>query len=122
MEASEAFERSQEKAWVAELHEKEPTGWAVNGVGATLKALALGKVRTLLVRPDASVPGFRCRDSGRLALTERECRLEGGGDPVLDVVDAAIEEALRQRLALDVVYDTDAADQVDGLAGLLRFK
>jgi hypothetical protein len=41
---------------------------------------------------------------------------------VLDVVDAAIEEALRQRLALDVVYDTDAADQVDGLAGLLRFK
>lgn len=122
LRASEEHERKQEKGWVAELREKEPTGWAVNGVGATLRALALGKVRTLLVSPDASTPGFRCRDTGRLALTERECRLEGGGEPVLDVIDDAIEEALRQRLTLDVVYDAESADQVDGLAGLLRFK
>ncbi len=122
LEACEVHERAQERQWVAELREKEPTGWAVNGVGATLRALAHGKVRTLLVRPDATVPGFRCRDTGRLAVTERECRLEGGGEPVLDVIDDAIEEALRQRLTLDVVYDAESAEQVDGLAGLLRFK
>lgn len=122
LEACEAHERAQERSWVAELVEKAPTGWAVNGVGATLRALANGKVRTLLVRPDASVAGFRCRDTGRLTLTERECRLEGGGEPVLDVIDDAIEEALRQRLTLDVVYDPGSAAQVDGLAGLLRFK
>ncbi|MDZ4674475.1 MAG: hypothetical protein SGI84_08475 [Gemmatimonadota bacterium] len=120
--ACEAHERQQEKDWVAELMEKEPTGWAVNGVGVTLRALALGKVRTLLVQPDATTPGFRCRDTGRLVLTERECRLEGGGDPVLDVIDDAIEEALRQRLTLDVVFDAESTAQVDGLAGLLRFK
>jgi len=122
LEACEAHEREQERGWVADLGEKVPTGWAVNGVGATLRALALGKVRTLLVRPDAAVPGFRCKDSGRLVVTERECRLEGGGEPVLDVIDDAIEEALRQGVTLDVVYDPESAEQVDGLAALLRFK
>ena len=42
--------------------------------------------------------------------------------PTLDVLDDAIEEALRQRVGLDVVYDADASESVDGLAGLLRFK
>jgi len=121
-EAREVHERGEERARVAELQEKLGTGWAVNGVGDTLRALAQGKVRTLLVRPDAAVPGFRCRDTGRRCVTERECRLEGGGIPVLDVVDDAIEEALRQKVALDVVYDEEAGQQVDGLAALLRFR
>lgn len=120
--AREAQEREEEQAWVAELREKAGTGWAVNGLGATLRALGQGKVRTLLVRPDASVPGFRARDTGRLALTERELRLEGGAVPVLDVVDDAIEEALRQRVTVDVVYDAAAAEAVDGMAALLRFR
>lgn len=120
--AREAHEREEERRWVAELEDKLGTGWAVNGVKATLRALAQGKVRTLLIRPDAMVPGFRCRDTGRLCLTERECRHEGGGVPVLDVVDDAIEEALRQRLAVDVVYDPESARRVDELAALLRFR
>lgn len=122
LEAQEAHERAEERSWVAELEGKLPTGWAVNGVRETLRALAQGKVRALLVRPDAVVPGFRCRDSGRLCVTERDCRLEGGGVPVLDVIDDAIEEALRQRLALDVVHDPTAGRSIDGLAALLRFR
>jgi len=122
LQARELHERNEERAHIAELREKGPTGWAVNGVAETLRALAHGKVRTLLVAPDASVPGYRCRDTGRLCLTERDCRLEGGGIPVLDVVDDAIEEAIRQRLALDVVYDAESAQQVNGLAALLRFR
>jgi peptide subunit release factor 1 (eRF1) len=49
--------------------------------------------------------------------------LRGDGDvvPTLDVIDDAIEEALRQRVALDVVHDEARAD-IDGLAALLRFK
>ena len=42
--------------------------------------------------------------------------------PVIDVVDDAIEEALRQRVDVNVVYDSEALDAVDGLAGLLRFR
>ena len=122
LEAREAQEREEEQAWLAEMREKLGTGWAVNGVWATLKALGQGKVRTLLVRPDATVAGFRARDTGRLVLTERESRLEGGAVPVLDVIDDAIEEALRQRVTVDVVYDPGSAEQVDGLAALLRFR
>ena len=118
----EAWERASERAWVADLGERLGSGWAVNGLAATLKALARGQVRALLVSGDASGPGFRCPETGRLALSERDCRSEGGAVPVLDVVDDAIEEALRQRVDVSVVYEPAAARNIDGLAGLLRFR
>jgi peptide subunit release factor 1 (eRF1) len=118
----EAWERQAERAAVHEMLEGLGGGWAGNGSDGTLRALARGQVRALLVNPDASEPGFRCGDSGRLARTEQECREEGEPVPVLDVVDDAIEEALRQGLEVNVVYEPDAADAVDGLAGLLRFR
>jgi peptide subunit release factor 1 (eRF1) len=96
--------------------------WSVNGLDSTLSALSRGQVRTLLVDADASEPGFRCGTSGRLARTERECREEGDPVPVLDIVDDAIEEALRQDVDVNVVYDPEARTAVAGLAGLLRFR
>ena len=117
-----AWERETEKQLVEEVVEAQGNGWAVNGVRDTLRALARGQVRSLLVHADVALPGFRCSESGRLALTERDCRGEGDPIPVLDVVDDAIEEALRQHVDVNVVYDTEAADQVDGLAGMLRFR
>lgn len=113
-------EREMEAALVKQVRSGLGTGWAVNGVPATLKALAEGKVRTLLVNPTAEMPGFRCA-SGRLALFERDCRTDGSAVPVHDVIDDAIEEALRQRVEVEVVH-SDAASRVDGLAGLLRFR
>jgi peptide subunit release factor 1 (eRF1) len=117
-----AWERETEKQLVEEVVEAQGNGWAVNGVRDTLRALARGQVRSLLVHADVALPGFRCSESGRLALTERDCRGEGDPIPVLDVVDDAIEEALRQHVDVNVVYDTEAADQIDGLAGMLRFR
>jgi peptide subunit release factor 1 (eRF1) len=38
------------------------------------------------------------------------------------VVDDAIEEALRQGVDVNVVYEPKAREEVDGLAGLLRFR
>ena len=98
------------------------SGWSVNGLDPTLKALSRGQVRTLLVHADASEPGFRCGESGRLARTDRECRGEGEPVPVLDVVDDAIEEALRQGVDINVVYESEARESVNGLAALLRFR
>jgi peptide subunit release factor 1 (eRF1) len=98
------------------------TGWAVNGTAGTLRALSRGQVRSLLVNADASDPGFRCGETGRLTLTERECRAEGEPIPVIDVIDDAIEEALRQNVDVNVVYEPEARDAVDGLAALLRFR
>ncbi len=113
--------RLSESRHVSELQEALGTGWAVNGIAATLGALAQGKVRLLLVRGDASVPGFRSLTSGRLSTLARDLRGDGEVVPCVDVIDDAIEEALRQRVAIDVIY-SDAAEQVDGLAALLRFK
>ena len=113
-------EQESEATLVKQVRSGIGTGWAVNGVAPTLKALAEGKIRTLLVNPSASMPGFRCA-SGRLALLEKECRSEGPCVPVHDVIDDAIEEALRQRVEVDVIH-SEAAARIDGLAGLLRFK
>jgi peptide subunit release factor 1 (eRF1) len=118
----EGYERASERALVHEMLEGIGTGWGLNGVRPTLRALARGQVRSLLVHADASEPGFRCADSGRLALTERDCRGEGEPIPVLDVVDDAIEEALRQGVDVNVVYEPEARDAIESLGALLRFR
>jgi peptide subunit release factor 1 (eRF1) len=118
----EEYERTSERAQVHEMLEGVGTGWAVNGVTPTLRALSRGQVRSLLVDADASEPGFRCGDSGRLAVTERECRGEGEPAAVLDVIDDAIEEALRQGVDVNVVYEPEARAAIAGLGGLLRFR
>ncbi len=82
------------------------------------RALRRGQVRTLLVNADASEPGFRCGESGRLALMDRECRGEGEPVPVLDVVDDAIEEALRQGVGRRTwCTSAEARDAIAGLGG-----
>jgi peptide chain release factor subunit 1 len=118
----EDYERASEKALVHEMLEGVGTGWGINGLDRTLKALSRGQVRSLLVDADASQPGFRCGDSGRLALNERDCRGEGEPMPVLDVVDDAIEEALRQGVDVNVVYEPQAREAIEGLGALLRFR
>ena len=118
----EEYERAAERALVREMLDGVGTGWGLNGLTPVLRALSRGQVRALLVNADAARPGFRCGDSGRLALTERECRGEGTTVPVLDVVDDAIEEALRQGVDVNVVYEPEARDAIDGLGALLRFR
>jgi peptide subunit release factor 1 (eRF1) len=118
------YEEERESAVVAELKEGVARGWAVNGVADTLTALAHGKVRTLLVHGEMSRAGFRLRSSGRLVVPGENAAWKGEGDPepVTDVIDEALEEALRQRLDINVLSDAAAAKTVDGLGALLRFK
>ena len=118
----EAWERDSERALVHEMQEGLGSGWSVNGMTPTLRALSRGQVRALLVHADAGEPGFRCAETGRLTIAERDCRAEGEPVPVLDVVDDAIEEALRQGVDVNVVYEPEARDAIEGLAGLLRFR
>lgn len=122
LEVREAFERKLERHLVAEMLLGQGSGWAVNGISPTLEALSKGQVRTLLVRADATVPGFHCSATGRLSLNAKDCRGLGNAVPAPDIIDDAIEEALRQRVDLDVVFEPDAADTINGLAALLRFR
>jgi peptide chain release factor subunit 1 len=90
----EERERAWERAHAEAVREGVGTGWAVNGIEATLKALQRGQVRTLLADGQDDDPR----------------------------IDDAVEEALAQRVQVDVVYDERARRVVDGLAGLLRFR
>ena len=114
-------ERDWEAQHVRELVERLGTGWALNGIEATLGALAKGQVRTLLVDPAVTEPGYRCSETARLTTHRDGCDAEGGATRVLDVVDEAIEEALNQGGHVDVVEDDTARSEIDGLAALLRF-
>lgn len=116
------FEREAERSIAHGLEDALGQGWAVDGMDATLRALGRGQVRTLLVNADAQGPGFRSARTGRLSLTDRELRADGDVVPVLDVVDEAIEEALRQRVEVEVLYDDEARRAVASLGGLLRFR
>ncbi|HET7791313.1 MAG TPA: hypothetical protein VFK78_11015 [Gemmatimonadales bacterium] len=90
----EERDRVWERTHAAAVRDGLGTGWAVNGVEATLKALERGQVRTLLADGEDD-------------------------DPRLD---DAVEEALHQRAQVNVVYDPRARRGVDGLAALLRFR
>jgi peptide chain release factor subunit 1 len=90
----EERERAWERAHADAAKDGVGTGWAVNGIDATLKTLTRGQVRTLLADGQDDDPR----------------------------IDDAVEEALRQRAQVDVLYDDKARRAVDGLAALLRFR
>ena len=90
----EERKRAWERAHADAVHDAVATGWGVNGLDATLKALGRGQVRTLLA--------------------------DGHDDDAR--IDDAVEEALAQRAQVDVLYDERARRRVDGLAALLRFR
>jgi peptide chain release factor subunit 1 len=116
------WERTSERILLHEMEEGLGTGWAVNGMRPTLRALGRGQVRTLLIAADAGEPGYRADGTGRIAISEADLRGDTDVHPVIDVVDDAIEEALRQGVTLNVIFEPAAKQAVDGLAALLRFR
>ncbi len=122
MAATEEHERKAVLEEVRALEEALGTGWALDDARDTLRALARGQVRTLFVQEGFSAGGYRCAASGRLVLAKGECGGEGEPVPVRDVVDDAIEEALRRRARVVVVPRQADAGIVDGLAAILRFR
>jgi peptide chain release factor subunit 1 len=106
---------------VAELESLRGSGWVTESVEPTLRALSRGQVRTLVVDADALVTGYRCSASGRLTESPAAARAEGEPLPIADLLDDAIEEALRQRARVAVVHG-EPARRFDRLAAVLRFR
>jgi peptide subunit release factor 1 (eRF1) len=76
----------------------------------------------MLVDSQVVEPGFRCAGGGQLVLALDDCTTPGPAVAVPDVIDEAVEDALRQGAHVDVVEDGEARAAVNGLAALLRFK
>lgn len=118
---AETHERERIAGDLAALQESIGAGRAVEGARETLRALARHQVRRLYLREDLQGSGFRCGPGGRLVLSEADCGSEGAPQPVHDVADEALEDALRDGARVVLVpLDTDPMP-VDGLAATLRF-
>jgi peptide subunit release factor 1 (eRF1) len=114
-------ERADEARLVGAMERDLDAGLAVNGARETLRALARGQVRTLIVPAARNGGGYRCSSTGRLAVARADCRGEGTPQPVPSLVDAAIDDALRRRGDVRVIDDPELARRINGLAATLRF-
>lgn len=122
----EQLEREREEEAVGRLtaEMEGDTGRAVGGLAATVAALEEGRVETLLVAADLEAPGVRCPSCGHLGLRGRFCPACGAAmEKTPDLVEEAVESALRQRCRVEVLTE-DLADRLAGPGGigaLLRF-
>ncbi len=120
--SAQAHQAEDDLRLVRSLEKSVGEGWAVNGSREALRAMARGRLRLLIVPEGQRGGGFLCGDTGRLVLATGDCRGEGVPVPITNLVDRAIEEAVRQRVKVVVVREPRARRSIDGLAGFLRFR
>ncbi|HYZ10886.1 MAG TPA: Vms1/Ankzf1 family peptidyl-tRNA hydrolase [Actinomycetota bacterium] len=99
------------------------TGRAVTGMADTLIALEANRAEVLVVAEDLKASGVRCERCGHLAARpDGPC--ESCGGPVVevpDLVEEAVELALRHRCRVETVGDGNMLAEVGGVGALLRF-
>jgi peptide chain release factor subunit 1 len=125
-ELEEQMERGREEEAVGRLSAEieAQTGRAVAGMVDTIAALEEGRVETLIVGADLEASGVRCPSCGHLAPRGRSCPACGARmDQAPDLVEEAVESALRQRCRVEVLTQGLADDLArhGGIGALLRF-
>jgi peptide subunit release factor 1 (eRF1) len=123
-EAIEAsVERARDAALVARLKEAVATGRrGVAGLATTLKALSERRADRLIVSKGFSEQGWRCPDSGALALVgPRHPDTGTKMDRVDDVVEDAIEEAISQGVPITICVADADLDVMGRIGALLRY-
>lgn len=111
--AQRALEEREEVTTIERLREADTSG-AAWGDSPTLQALREGRVMLLAVDDMYARPGARCGNCGGLwAFAPPRCPTCGSEviETVEDVVELAIEQALEQRAAIEIVR-SDSARQL----------
>ena len=113
-----------ESRMAEELVQKAGAGQrAVSGVGATLGALTRGEAQTLLVEDGFEMPGFVCHRCHYTSLGGEPCpQCHEPLDPCPDIVDEAIELALRKNCQIEHVRGPTALRDAGRMGALLRFQ
>jgi len=75
----------------------------------------------LLIGESCAGAGFRCGAGGRLVLSAEECREAGEPVRLPDVVDEAVEDALRKQASIMTVPEPAAEELLDGIGAFLRY-
>ena len=122
---ADEYERGTEAQTVKELvgaaGRNEKT---VAGLGRTLKAINSDRVWELIYSEGLASPGFECVKCAALFSQEKtSCAYCGGSvDPVSDVVERAVEHAVRKGAKIEVVTGEAAASlyNVGGIGAFLK--
>jgi peptide subunit release factor 1 (eRF1) len=97
---------------------------AVIGLGQTLRAVNSDRIWQLIYSEDYSRPGFECSKCGALYSINRKTCLycSAAIDAVIDVVERAVQHALRNGSHIEVVTGEAAAtlDNAGGIGALLK--
>jgi peptide chain release factor subunit 1 len=125
-EIEEDLERVREEEAVRRLLAEidGETGRAVAGMEQTIAALEEGRADTLIVAAELDAAGARCPSCGHLAHRGRACPACGEDmEEIPDLVEEAVESALRQRCRVEVLPQgpADALAPLGGIGALLRF-
>ena len=117
-------ELAHERRLADELVQKTKAGHrAVTGVGATLQALTRAEAQLLLVEEGFEMPGFACYACHYVDLETRACpRCQKPLEPCPDIVDEAIELAMRTNCQVEHVYGATPLRDQGRMGALLRFR
>jgi peptide subunit release factor 1 (eRF1) len=98
------------------------TGRAVGGLAETIDALERRRVETLVVSSSLRAGGIRCPSCGHVAVQGERCSACGSAtERAPDLVEEAVEMALRQRCRVETVADGAGLARLGGIGALLRF-
>lgn len=113
------LERQARETWAA-IQDQRPSRGAL-GPGEVFGALWARRVQALLVDPDATRPGYRCKTCGLLSLDAGTCNQCGGErEEVPDIFEEAARDAIDQ--SSHVRYWKDPAlGEVGSIAAFLRY-
>jgi peptide subunit release factor 1 (eRF1) len=123
LELEARMERAREQAAVDRLRDAaQGGGRGAAGLKPTLEALVARRVDTLLVSDGYAAPGWRCGGCEALATVGRTCPVCGGEmDPIDDVIEDAVHQALSQGSRVEICVDNADLDVLGRVGALLRF-
>lgn len=98
-------------------------GAAVMGLERTLEMIQREQVKRLVVLPNLRSRGYICDSCGRLTVHSYEACPSCGAklEPTTDVVEFAINGALRSGADVQVVHDNATLEKAGGVGALLRY-
>jgi peptide subunit release factor 1 (eRF1) len=118
-------ERKRQEALLQQLYDLwRSGGYGIVGVPATVRALYLDEVQTLLVDAEFQRAGFRCANCGALSEAGERCPLCGLTDlrACPDLADEAIGDALARGGQVEVLEEPGELRGDGGMGALLRFR
>jgi peptide chain release factor subunit 1 len=124
-ELVDQYEKATKDKLVDDLFDEyNPNGWAVAGIKATIKALLIEQIRTLVYDRNLIQEGYVCDSCQYISVEKQEGCPYCEGQLVYyhDIVDEIVEDALGQGCEVIDVEGNQRLSAAGGIAAILRYK